>query len=157
MGIVALAASSFGAAGSASGDPGPHLLPGQYEHPPGVVVESRGHRLGAAMGSFCWSTWYDDHTGRGLCADTFRAPSTEEQLPVRGKRIVHIDVGIPSESLTASLDDQTLRGPRRGEPSGRYWALRLPRHVPPTSVLSLGARFAQGGVPYGVTLRRVKS
>jgi hypothetical protein len=112
--------------------------------------------LGAAAGSFCWGTRYDDHTGRVLCADTFRAPSTEEQLPVRGKRIVHIDLGIPSEGLTASLGGQTLRGPRRGDPSGRYWALRLPRRLLPTSVLSLGARFSQGGVPYGVTLRRVK-
>ena len=130
-------------------------LPGQYESPPDVTVESRGHTVQAGRGSVCWFTMYDDHTGRGFCADT-GGPITSAPLPVRGKRIVHIDLGIPAESLTASLSGQTLRGPRRGDPSGRYWALRLPRRLPPTSTLHLGATFAQGGVPYGVTLRRAK-
>ena len=65
-----------------------------------------------ARGSSCWLTWYDDNTGRGICADTV-GPITSDQLPVRGKRIVRIDLGIPAKSLTASLSEQTLRGPPR--------------------------------------------
>ncbi len=49
-----------------------------------------------------------------------------------------------------------MRAPRRSDPSGRYWALRLPRRMPATTVLNLGAKFTQGNVPYGASLRRVK-
>ncbi len=140
----------------ATGDPAPQPLPGQYEGPPTVTVESRGHELRAARGSSCWSVKFDDGTGRAICADT-AAPKTSEQLPVRGKRIVHIDLGRPSKSLSAELPGQTVRGPRRGDPSGRYWALRLPQKMPPKTVLYLFATFTQGDASYGVSLRRVRA
>jgi hypothetical protein len=146
LGTVALA--STGSASAAQ------PLLGQYPSPPRVSVESRGITVQAGSGSYCWSTWYDDDTGRGFCVDKV-GPIVSAPLPVRGKRIVRIDLGIPAKDLTASLSEQTLRI-RRGDPSGRYWALRLPRRLPPTSLLSLGASFSQGSLGYGVSLSRVK-
>ena len=148
--------ASLASAGSAGAGSGPQPLPGQYKEPPRAVAESRGHEITAAFGSFCWGIAYDNHTGLVTCADMAGPITSKEQLPVRGKRIVHIDLGIPAEGLTAMLDDQPLRGPRRSDPSGRYWALRLPRRLSPINTLSLGADFRQGDVPYVVTLRRVK-
>ncbi len=152
--LLTLGALAAVALASAAPAAGAEPLPGQYESPPDVMVESRGITVQAGSGSYCWSTWYDDHTGRSLCVDKV-GPIGSDPLPVRGKRIVRIDLGIPAKDLTASLSEKTLRI-RRGDPSGRYWALRLPRRMPPTSLLSLGASFGQGGLGYGVSLSRVK-
>ena len=148
---LASAVAIFASAGNATAA---EPLPGQYEGPPEVMVESRGHAVRAVMGSVCWLTQYDDGTGAGVCGDV-GGPITSAPLPVRGKRIVHIDLGIPAENLTASLSERALRI-RRGDPSGRYWALRLPKRLSAKSLLSLEAKFGQGSVPYGVTLRRAK-
>ena len=107
-------------------------------------------------GSYCWSTRLSGNRFSVLCADTFRSPTTDEALPARGKRMVRIDLGAPADALSASLPGKRFRAPWRLEPTGRYWMVRLPRTLEPTSVLSLGATFSQGGVPYGVTLKRAK-
>jgi hypothetical protein len=98
---------------------------------------------------------YDDRTFRSLCADTFRSPFTRDALPARGKQMVHVEFGTAALEVTATLPDKRLRGPVPVDAARRHWIVRLPRRLERTSVLSFGARFAQGGVPYGVTLRRV--
>jgi hypothetical protein len=75
---------------------------------------------------------------------------------VRGKRVIGIDMEIPTESLAASLSGRRLRGPRRIDPAGRYWALRLPRRIAERSVLYLDADFTQAELRYGAALRRVR-
>jgi hypothetical protein len=85
--VLALTVLALTVADPANGDAQPQPLPGQYEGPPTVTVESRGHELRAAIGSFCWSIGLDNGTGLGICADTV-APVTKEHLPIRGKRIV---------------------------------------------------------------------
>jgi hypothetical protein len=152
---VLTALSLMGAGLALAGSGAPHPLPGQLPGPPSVRVEILGSSLQAARGSSCWSIERDDGTAVGICADAV-SPSTDEAVPARGKRMARIDAGAPAQSLTASLPGKRFREPWPVDPTHRYWMVRLPKRLEATSVLMIGARFAQGSAGYGVTLKRVK-
>ena len=63
---------------------------------------------------------------------------------------MRIDLGIPAEEPDREPVGAEPARIRRGDPSGRYWALASQDALPHSSLLSLGASFSQGGVPYGV-------
>jgi hypothetical protein len=126
----------------------------QYDRPARPWLESRHHRLRAARGSSCWSKQNEDGTGRSVCADT-GPPKTKRRLPVRGLGVIKIDMGIPADTLNASLRGREL-APKRRDDEGVHWKVRLPERIPRTAVLRLGATYPQGDAAFGATLRRAK-
>jgi hypothetical protein len=156
---AALAALALPSAAVAQTAPRPDPLPNQYPGPLSPVLESRGAKVVAQGSSFCWSTRFVDGSGAGFCADLFppRPIPPKDMLPVRGYRVIEIDMGMPTEAVTASLDRRPLTSLVRQDPLGRHWRLRLPLRLSrPTSTLSLGATYAQGGRGYTAGLRRVR-
>jgi hypothetical protein len=154
--VVSSVIAAAGAGLALAAGPGLVPAPGQLPSPPTPIVSVRGESLTAARGSYCWGVRYDNGTFGALCADTFRSPSTRDALPARGKQMLHIEFGTTALEVTASLPGKRFRGPFPVDEARHHWMVRLPRRLDPRSVLSFGARFAQGGVPYGVTLERAR-
>jgi hypothetical protein len=92
--------------------------PGQYPGPPSPLLENRGHSIHAASGSYCWGVRRVDGYGLVTCVDMAGPPATDTSLPARGKRVIAIDMEIPTERLTASLSGRRLRGPVGSIPPG---------------------------------------
>lgn len=126
--------------------------------PPAPTLRSDAGTIVAGSGSFCWKRPGDVE---GFCADTFGPVTSKRPLVVRPGRSIFADLKIAALSLSAALvsrDGHSSKriGVRALDTPRRHWRVRLPAHLPRGWLLSLSARYDDGGGNFGAGLTQAR-